>query len=53
MPAEPKLPDGSTPMPTRANAYAGFREQMGVGHQLSLLPTMLGSMVFRDFVACT
>jgi hypothetical protein len=28
-----------------------FREQLGVGHQLSLLPTMLGSMVFRDFIA--
>ena len=51
MPAEPKLPDGSTPMPTRPNRTSRFREQLGVGHQLSLLPTMLGSMVFRDFVA--
>jgi hypothetical protein len=51
VPAEPKLPDGSTPMPTRAKRVARFREQLGVGHQLSLLPTMLGSMVFRDFIA--
>ena len=51
VPAEPKLPDGSTPMPTRATRTARFREQLGAGHQLSLLPTMLGSMVFRDFIA--
>jgi hypothetical protein len=51
LPAEPKLPDGSTPMPTRARRTQRLREQLGVGHQLSLLPTMLGSMVFRDFVA--
>jgi hypothetical protein len=51
VPAEPKLPDGRTPMPTRANRVRGFREQLGVGHQLSLLPTMLGSLVFRDFIA--
>src|SRR5919199_4523442 len=51
VPAEPKLPDGSTPMPTRTRRTHRFREQMGVGHQLSLLPTMMGSMVFRDFIA--
>jgi hypothetical protein len=51
MPAEPKLPDGSTPMPTRARRTQRFREEMGVGHQLSLLPTMLASMLFRDFIA--
>src|SRR6185312_3922053 len=28
-----------------------FRERMGVGHQLSLLPTMLGSMLTRNFIA--
>jgi hypothetical protein len=50
VPAEPKLPDGSTPMPTRAKRTQRFREQLGVGHQLSLLPTMMGSMVFRDFI---
>ena len=51
VPAEPKLPDGSTPMPTRANRTQRLREQLGVGHGLSLLPTMLGSMLFPDFVA--
>jgi hypothetical protein len=51
LPAEPKLPDGSTPMPTRAKRVQTFREQLGVGHQLSLLPTMMGSMLFRDFIA--
>jgi hypothetical protein len=51
VPAEPKLPDGSTPMPTRAKRTSRFREQLGVGHQLSLLPTMMGSMLFRDFIA--
>jgi rubrerythrin len=51
VPAEPKLPDGSTPMPTRPNRVARFREQMGVGHKLFLLPTMFASLVMRDFVA--
>jgi hypothetical protein len=51
VPAEPKLPDGSTPLPTRPNRVRRFREQMGVGHKLFLLPTMLGSLVMRDFVA--
>ena len=51
VPAEPKLPDGSTPMPTRPNRVRVFREQMGVGHKLFLLPTLFGSLVMRDFVA--
>jgi hypothetical protein len=51
VPAEPKLPDGSTPMPTRPNRVRVFREQMGVGHKLFLLPTMLASLALRDFVA--
>src|ERR671935_1145224 len=51
VPAEPKLPDGSTPLPTRATRTQRFREQLGVGHKLSLLPTMLGSALFRDFIA--
>src|SRR3954467_3596043 len=51
VPTEPKLPDGSTPMPTRAKRTQRLREELGVGHQLSLLPTMLGSMLFRDFIA--
>jgi hypothetical protein len=28
-----------------------LRTELGVGHQLSLLPTMLGSMLTKDFVA--
>jgi hypothetical protein len=51
VPAEPKLPDGSTPLPTRRRRTQALREELGVGHQLSLLPMMLGSMLFRDFVA--
>jgi hypothetical protein len=51
VPAEPKLPDGSTPLPTRGARTQRLREELGVGHQLSLLPTMLGSMLFRDFIA--
>jgi rubrerythrin len=51
VPAEPKLPDGTTPLPTRPNRVQLFRERMGVGHQLFLLPTLFGSMVIRDFVA--
>jgi len=51
LPAEPKLPDGSTPMPTRPNRVRQFREQLGVGHKLSLLPTMIGSALMREFVA--
>jgi hypothetical protein len=51
VPAEPKLPDGRTPLPTRPSRTARLREQLGVGHKLSLIPTMLGSMLFRDFIA--
>jgi hypothetical protein len=51
VPAEPKLPDGSTPMPTREKRTRRLRGELGVGHQLSLLPTMLGSVLFRDFIA--
>jgi hypothetical protein len=51
VPAEPKLPDGRTALPSRASRTSRLREELGVGHRLSLLPTMLGSMLFRDFVA--
>jgi hypothetical protein len=51
VPAEPKLPDGSTPMPTRPNCVKELREKLGVGHQLHLLPTMIGSMATRHFIA--
>ena len=50
VPAEPKLPDGSTPMPTRPRRVHRLREQLGVGHQLHLLPTMIGSMATRHFI---
>jgi hypothetical protein len=51
VPAEPRLPDGTRPMPTRPTRTARLREQMGVGHQLFMLPSMLGSLALRDFVA--
>jgi rubrerythrin len=51
VPAEAKLPDGRTALPTRSSRTSRIREELGVGHRLSLLPTMLGSMIFRDFIA--
>jgi hypothetical protein len=51
VPAESKLPDGSTPMPTRRNRWRDLRVRMGVGNGLGLVPTMLGSMATRDFAA--
>ena len=51
VPAEPKLPDGSTPLPTRPRRTAQLREQLGIGHKLALLPSMIGSSLVRDFVA--
>ncbi|MGH2925337.1 MAG: ferritin-like domain-containing protein, partial [Solirubrobacterales bacterium] len=51
VPAEPKLPDGSTPMPTHPNRWRDLRVRLGVGNGLGLLPTMLGSMATRDFAA--
>jgi rubrerythrin len=51
VPAEPRISDGSAPMPTRPRRTARVRERMGVGHQLFLVPSMLGSLVLRDFVA--
>src|SRR5215211_3211642 len=51
VPAEPKLPDGSTPMPTRPNRWRDLRVRAGVGNGLGLVPTMVGSMVTRDFAA--
>jgi hypothetical protein len=51
VPGESKLPDGSTPMPTRTSRTRRLREELGVGHTLALLPTMAGSWLFRDFVA--
>jgi rubrerythrin len=51
VPAEPKLPDGSTPMPTRPRRTAQLREQMGVGHRLAMIPSLIGSALMRDFIA--
>src|ERR671933_3020025 len=51
MPAEPRLPDGSTPLPTRPRRTAQLREQLGIGHKLAMLPSMVGSALMPDFVA--
>jgi hypothetical protein len=51
VPAEPKLPDGSTPMPTRPRRWQRLRIRAGVGNGLGLVPTMLGSVATRDFAA--
>src|SRR5437867_4794946 len=51
LPAEPKLPDGSTPMPTRPNRWRELRVKVGVGNGLGIVPTMLGSIMARDFAA--
>ncbi len=51
VPSEPKLPDGSTPMPTRPSRWRQLRVRAGVGNGLGILPTMLGSMAARDFAA--
>ena len=47
-----RVADGSTPLPTRRRRTQALREELGVGAAApSLLPMMLGSMLFRDFVA--
>jgi rubrerythrin len=51
VPAEPRLPDGSTPLPSRPHRTREVREQLGIGHKLALLPSMIGSALMRDFVA--
>ena len=51
VPAEPKLPDGSTPLPTHRNRWRDLRVKLGVGNGLAIVPTMLGSMATRDFAA--
>ncbi|OLE38770.1 MAG: hypothetical protein AUG48_00935, partial [Actinobacteria bacterium 13_1_20CM_3_68_9] len=48
---EPKLPDGSTPMPTRPHRWRELRVRVGVGNALGIVPTMLGSVMTRDFAA--
>jgi rubrerythrin len=51
VPAEAKLPDGSTPLPTRRNRWRELRVRVGVGNGLGIVPTMLGSLATRDFAA--
>src|ERR671923_2749334 len=51
VPVEPKLPDGSPPMPTRPSRWRQLRVKAGIGNGLGIVPTMLGSMVTRDFAA--
>ena len=51
VPAEPKLPDGRTPLPSRPGRTERIREGLGVGHKLAILPSMVGSALMRDFVA--
>src|SRR5262245_2878866 len=50
-PIEPRLPDGRSPLPTRANRWRELRVRIGVGNGLGIVPTMLGSLAARDFVA--
>jgi hypothetical protein len=50
-PIEPRLPDGSSPLPTRANRWRELRVRIGVGNSLGIVPTMLGSMLARDFIS--
>jgi rubrerythrin len=51
VPAEAKLPDGSTPLPTRRNRWRELRVRVGVGNGLGIIPTMLGSLATHDFAA--
>jgi rubrerythrin len=50
-PIEPRLPDGSAPMPTRPNRLRRLRTDVGVGNGFAILPSMLGSALTRHFVA--
>src|SRR5262245_248874 len=50
-PIEPRLPDGRSPVPTRANRWRDVRVKVGVGNGLGIVPTVLGSMVAPDFIA--
>jgi rubrerythrin len=50
-PIEPRLPDGSSPMPTRPNRLRQLRTHLGVGNGLAVVPSMLGSALTRNFIA--
>jgi rubrerythrin len=50
-PIEPRLPDGSSPLPTRPNRLRRLRTDVGVGNGFAILPSMLGSALTRNFIA--
>jgi hypothetical protein len=50
-PIEPRLPDGSTPLPGRPNRLRRMRTGVGVGNGFAIVPSMVGSALTRDFVA--
>lgn len=50
-PAEPRLPDGRIPLPTRARRWRELRVKLGVGNGFGIVPTMVGSALTPDFVA--
>jgi hypothetical protein len=50
-PFEPRLPDGSTPLPTHPNRLRKLRTDVGVGNGFAIVPSIIGSAVSRHFVA--
>jgi rubrerythrin len=50
-PIEPRLPDGSSPLPTRPNRLRRLRTDVGIGNGFAIVPTMIGSALTRNFVA--
>ena len=50
-PFEPRLPDGSAPLPTRPNRLRKLRTDVGVGNGFAIVPSMAGSALSRHFVA--
>jgi rubrerythrin len=50
-PIEPRLPDGSSPLPTRPNRLRRLRTDIGVGNGFAIVPSIVGSVLTRNFVA--
>ena len=50
-PIEPRLPDGSTPLPTRPSRLRQLRTDVGVGNGFAIVPSMVGSALTRNFIA--
>jgi rubrerythrin len=50
-PIEPRLPDGSSPMPTRPGRLRRLRTDIGVGNGFAIVPSMIGSTLTRNFIA--